>query len=313
MHKLRVGILRGGVNNHYEASLETGSLALANLDKQKYQPIDLFLDREGNLHHRGVPISFADLSSLVDVVFNALHGSLGEDGKITGVLNRLNIPIIASPPLTSAVFSNKKLAKEFFERHGIKTPKFIALSREEFKTGNRDVFVREVTYRMSPPWVIKPISGELGEHVVTVRDRHELLITLARMFQIYDTVLIEEEVKGKEYSVGVIESFRSEPHYQALAIECIRTPEGKSLCVSRMSPEDRAEIKRITDAIFGNNRGYHYGIVDIIMTRQGALVLEVNDQPRLSSEAPFGRSLEESGISWGEFFDHQIALALGNK
>ena len=83
---IKVGVIRGGISSEYEVSLKTGSNVLSHLrsDKlnHKYKAIDILIDKEGTWHISGKPVSISDVFHSVDVIFNALHGDFGEDGKV---------------------------------------------------------------------------------------------------------------------------------------------------------------------------------------------------------------------------------------
>ena len=82
---IRVGVIRGGISSEYEVSLNTGANVLSHLRSdimnEKYKPIDILIDRDGTWHMQGRPVTLDHISNSVDVIFNALHGDFGEDGK----------------------------------------------------------------------------------------------------------------------------------------------------------------------------------------------------------------------------------------
>src|SRR3989338_8855285 len=115
MYKLRVGVIRGGPSREYEVSLDSGASVLSSLREhfeQDYQSRDVFIDRQGNWHIDGIPISPNDISTKADVVFNALHGTYGEDGKVQAFFESHGIPFTGSGSLGSAVGMNKILSKK---------------------------------------------------------------------------------------------------------------------------------------------------------------------------------------------------------
>src|SRR6185312_15965037 len=81
-----VGILRGGPTQEYDASLKSGASVFANLDTSRYEPRDIFIDRQGTWHVHGVARLPADALSGVDVAFNIVHGQYGEDGTLQRIL-----------------------------------------------------------------------------------------------------------------------------------------------------------------------------------------------------------------------------------
>ena len=79
MARTIVGVLRGGTSSEYDLSLKTGAAMLAALPEERYDTRDIFIDKRGIWHLRGMPVSSARALQQVDVVLNALHGGMGED------------------------------------------------------------------------------------------------------------------------------------------------------------------------------------------------------------------------------------------
>jgi D-alanine-D-alanine ligase-like ATP-grasp enzyme len=96
--------------------------------KDKYKVFDMLLDKEGILHINGLPINVEEYTFKVDVVFNALHGDFGADGKLQQILEHWNIPYTGSGIFPSAMSSNRKLAKYKFHSLGLNTPPYIIVS-----------------------------------------------------------------------------------------------------------------------------------------------------------------------------------------
>src|SRR5258708_6070226 len=100
MHRTKVGVLRGGVSSEYEVSLSTGAAVLKNLP-DKYEPVDILIDKGGVWHYAGLPYAPEKILPHVDVIFNALHGYYGEDGKVQQFLDAHSMPYTGSGALGS--------------------------------------------------------------------------------------------------------------------------------------------------------------------------------------------------------------------
>ncbi|MCX6718945.1 MAG: hypothetical protein NTZ38_01030 [Candidatus Taylorbacteria bacterium] len=136
MHRKRIGVVSGGPSNEYEVSLATGKNVIAALKKHhadRYSVHDIFVDKTGNWHKDGAPLSLSDASNQFDVIFNALHGAYGEDGKIQQLLEMHQIPFTGSGSVGSAVAMNKMLAKKTFAFLGIKIPHSKIISEDDAK------------------------------------------------------------------------------------------------------------------------------------------------------------------------------------
>src|SRR3989344_1849272 len=95
MGRTTVGVLRGGPSSEYDVSLKTGAAVLKNLPRH-YRGVDILIDKNGYLHMNGLPVWPEKISRKVDVVFNALHGYYGEDGKIQKLLELFSVPYTGS-------------------------------------------------------------------------------------------------------------------------------------------------------------------------------------------------------------------------
>src|SRR5277367_6763879 len=92
MTRTIVGVLRGGTSSEYELSLKTGATMLAALPEEHYDTRDIFIDKRGIWHLRGMPVAPHRALQQVDVVLNGLHGGMGEDGTVQRFLDKTGIP-----------------------------------------------------------------------------------------------------------------------------------------------------------------------------------------------------------------------------
>lgn len=183
LRKKRIGVLMGGNSSEREISLLTGKAIVQALRAEHFQitPIDVSKDVVAKLtQHR------------IGVAFLALHGLLGEDGSIQGLLEVLQIPYTGSGVLASALAMNKIKSKEIFCAHNISTPGWRAFSRGE-KCAVKTF-----------PVVVKPANQGSAVGVSIVENRRSLAITMRAAFQYDVEVLVEEYIKGTELTVGVL-------------------------------------------------------------------------------------------------------------
>ncbi|MEK7641363.1 MAG: D-alanine--D-alanine ligase [Patescibacteria group bacterium] len=326
-HLIRVGVLRGGPSSEYDVSLNSGGNVLAALRKHfehAYRPKDVFIDRQGNWHIDGLVVDPADLHSKIDVAFNALHGSYGEDGKVQAILAAHGIPFTGSDALGSAVGMNKILSKKAFASHGIKSPYWKEISSDEVRQDS-DRVARELFASFILPAVIKPVSSGSSVGVSVVRSFAELTPALVSAAEHGDVILVEEFIPGIEATCGVIEGFRGHGLYVLPPVE-IRPHsgffdyeakyQGKS---HEIVPATFAEsIKKSLEELAGKVHHAlglrHYSRSDfIIHPRRGIYVLEVNTLPGLTNESLMPKSLRAVGSDTHELIDHLIKLAMKHK
>ncbi len=320
MTRTSVGILRGGTSSEYSLSLKTGATMLSALPEEKYDVRDILIDRSGIWHMRGIPTDPARVLSQIDVVLNALHGGIGEDGTVQRVLERFGIPYAGSRPFPSAVSLNKIRARELFQKAGITIPRGVAFTLEN-EMDTREM-ADAVFRQFSPPYLVKPPSEGAGSGIVYVATIIELPDAIGDILDAYGAALIEEYLLGDEVTVGIVEDFRGEELY-ALPPAHIEIPEGythltldhhegghiRHITPSRFSHSEKGALEAIARAAHKALRLSHFSRADIIVTRRGPNLLEVNAIPGLYQGAAFPPMLESVGSSTREFLEHAIALA----
>lgn len=327
MHKLRIGVLRGGPSNEYEVSLNSGAAVLASLRENfvdTYHPRDIFIDRQGNWHIDGIPFKNEDISTKVDVIFNALHGTYGEDGKVQHFLESHGVPFTGSGSLSSAVGMNKILSKKVFADHGIKSPSWKEVSSDLVRKDAESV-AKELFTTFILPAVVKPNSSGSSVGVSIVRSFAELIPALHVAAEHDDVVLIEEFIPGIEATCGVIEDFRGHELYALPPVE-IRPltaffdyaakyqSKSEKIVPATFTESIKKSLEELASKIHRALGLRHYSRTDfIIHPRRGIYVLEVNTLPGLTGESLVPKSLHAVGAHDHEFYDHLIGLALKRK
>jgi D-alanine-D-alanine ligase len=322
MHRIRVAVLRGGPSNEYEVSLKTGATVIKHLSPEKYNVKDILIDRNGIWHMHGIPVTPNDVISSSDVIFNALHGNFGEDGKVQHILEMHNIPFTGSGSFASAVGMNKQMAKDIFKKEKIKTPesKLIESLHELSQK------VHEIHRSFPYPVVIKPMTGGSSVGVTVARNAGELGDAIAKAWHHSDKIMVEEYIMGKEATCGVIDDFRNHEHYALPPIE-IRPHkgrffdyeakyEGKSdeIVPGNFSYEEKKEIERLAILAHRALGLRHYSRSDfIIHPKRGIFILETNSLPGLTEESLIPKALHAVGAPISHFLDHLIHLAIHHK
>lgn len=230
-------VLAGGLSTERDVSFKTGSMVEKALKENGHRVIllDVFMgysDREENLEGifertdeisikvDNIPETAPDLAKvkasrkdqsdcffgpnvirlcrMADIVFMALHGENGENGKLQAAFDLFGIRYTGSDYLSSAIAMNKDIAKQFFTANGIPTPMGITMDRE-----NREDDFSKLDLCL--PCVVKPCCGGSSIGVTIVRSEKEFQQALDEAFRWENELVIEEYVEGREFSVGVME------------------------------------------------------------------------------------------------------------
>ncbi|MCX6702162.1 MAG: hypothetical protein NTX96_03155 [Candidatus Zambryskibacteria bacterium] len=266
---LHIGVLRGGPSSEYDVSLKTGANVLKHLS-DTHRPIDIFISRDGKWHINGLERSPERILKNVDVVFNALHGSYGEDGQVQEVLNHLGVPYTGSGKMESAIAMNKWMTKERAILAGIRTPVAMLVRQTDSLTDK----AKEIFNSMSGPMIVKPTCGGSSLGLYKANSFNELLSALETVLSEHGSAVVEEYIIGKEGTCGVIDDFRGQKTYSLPPVEII-PPTGKlfdydskyngkskEICPGNFSEKEKKEIERATQLIHNKLGLSHYSRSD---------------------------------------------------
>jgi D-alanine-D-alanine ligase len=190
----RVAVVMGGLSAEREVSLNTGAGVLAALRERAWDAVAIDW-RPGT-----------SLARLLEdagpaVVWNALHGTWGEDGAVQGLCSCLQLPCTGSGVLASALAMDKVMSKRIFESNGVPTPRWRVLPHAPSEASADD----EAALATWPlPFVIKPANegSSVGVSIVETRDQLAPALALARQF--HGPVIVEDYIAGTEVFVGIL-------------------------------------------------------------------------------------------------------------
>jgi D-alanine-D-alanine ligase len=229
---MKIVILAGGTSTERDVSLVTGSMIYKALKKKGHELVllDVYLGYEGDtgnifgidkdwsenfgtiseinpdisavkaLRHDNPECAIGpnviNICSQADIVFLALHGQNGEDGKIQAMFDLLDIKYTGTDYLSSALAMDKAISKELFNKYNIPTPKGITISKDEKKLID--------TWGIYP-CIAKVNCGGSSVGVYLANNREELEEALAKAFTFENRVIVEQYIDGREFSVGVMD------------------------------------------------------------------------------------------------------------
>jgi D-alanine-D-alanine ligase len=188
--KRKIAVMMGGLSREREISLKTGKAILKALSEKGYPviPFDVGSDVAEKL-----------VREKIECAFLALHGRFGEDGTIQGMLELMRIPYTGSGVLASALGMHKIISKKLFLCEKIPTPRFEVFQRKEIKKD-----LSKLAF-LSLPVVVKPAREGSTIGVSVVQREEELGPALKKAAEYDEEILVEEFMKGKEITVGILE------------------------------------------------------------------------------------------------------------
>jgi len=188
----RVAVVMGGLSAEREVSLHTGAGVLAALRERGWDAVEIDW-RPGT----SLPRLLDDAGA--QVVWNALHGTWGEDGAVQGLCSCMQLPCTGSGVLASALAMDKILSKRIFESHGVPTPRWRVLPHAD---GGPEADEGLAAWPL--PFVIKPANEGSSVGVSIVETRDDIAPALATARQFHGPVLVEDYIAGTEVFVGIL-------------------------------------------------------------------------------------------------------------
>ena len=295
---LRVGVLLGGLSSERDVSLGSGAGVLAALESLGYDCVAIDW-KEG--------LNLAELVSVsgVGVIWNALHGTYGEDGAVQGLLTCLGIPCTGAGITASALAMDKQIAKQIFEHHNVPTPRWtIAQTAAEASS-------------LGFPCVVKPNADGSSVGVTIVRTEAELPEAFARATQSASSVLVEEFIEGFELTVGII----GDKILGSLEIRAAvgfydyqakyKRGDTQYLCPPELPTEIVAAAEAAALESYRCLQINSYGRSDLRINARGQpFVLEVNSLPGMTKTSLLPKIAAAAGIDYPTLCEQILALAL---
>jgi D-alanine-D-alanine ligase len=347
--KTRVGIIFGGKSGEHEVSLQSARSIHEALDKTRYAPVLLGVDKQG-VWHLGADASFILNASNprlialdarapavipqedpagpvltlrdretglvrghVDVFFPIIHGTFGEDGSLQGLLRLLDVPYVGAGVLGSAVGMDKDVMKRLLRDAGIPVARFVTLRSAE---GDLPGAVRH----LGLPLFVKPANLGSSVGISRVTRLEDLPAAVQRALRYDHKVVVEEAVVGREIEVAVLGNDRPAPsicgeivpQHDFYSYEAKYIDEAGAL-LRIPAPLDAPTSDRIRALAV---RAYQVlecegmGRVDFFLRPDGeALVNEINTLPGFTRVSMYPKLWEATGIAYPALLDRLIELA----
>lgn len=287
----KIGVIMGGVSSERGISIKSATAVLNALRSLDLDAVGLSIDSDDHFQ-----VKRQIISAKIDCAFVLLHGYFGEDGQIQQILESLAIPFTGSGSFSSAMSMDKFASKEKFSKMGIRVPQAELIN-------NIDQ-VKKI--QINPPWVVKPCKNgsSYGLSIVNTEEELNQAFLMAKQFD--EQVLIEEYIRGKELTVGVL-------HQQALPIVEIITASSffdfkakyeKGLTkyiVPAVIPEDLAQEIKNTGLKAHMSLGCSgFSRTDIILKDKDIYVLELNSIPGMTDTSLLPKAAKSQGIEFSD-------------
>jgi D-alanine-D-alanine ligase len=322
--KRKIALVTGGFTGESVISLKSAAVVARTIDTEKYD-IYKILIYPGDWYHETskgdkIPVDLNDFSISLngqkvkfDGVFNILHGSPGEDGKLAGYFDMLKIPYTTCDALTSAITMNKGYTKAIVRD----IPElFVAKSMQLF--GKHPSHKEQLLKELRIPLFVKPNNGGSSIGMSKVKEPNELQEALDKAFAEDSQVLVEEFVSGREFSIGVYhakgkttvlpateivsskEFFDFEAKYSAGVAEEI-TP-------GRMNEEEVARVNRIIEKVYQKLNCKGAVRIDYFLEHETSkfFFIEINTVPGQTETSLISQQVRAIGMETRDFYTELI-------
>jgi D-alanine-D-alanine ligase len=299
IHK-RIAVLMGGLSAEREVSLGTGAGVLAAL-------LERGRDAVGVDWKEGTSLPALLAESGAGVVWNALHGTYGEDGAVQGLCACMGLACTGSGLLASALAMDKVASKRIFESHGVPTPRWRLLAASEGAGALADFGL---------PMVIKPANEGSSVGVSVVEDLAQLPEAIALARRYHGPVLVEEYIAGTEVFVGILDGqvlgsveVRPATKFYDYDAKYKRT-DTKYLLPPELPADVLARCERhALDAYNALGCSGHSRPDARIDAAGNVFVLEVNTLPGMTKTSLLPKIAAKAGMSYAELCERILASA----
>ena len=251
-----------------------------------------------------------ELCAGADVVFLALHGACGEDGRIQAALDLMGIPYTGSGYLGSAIAMDKDLTKRLVAPHGVVTPRWETVRYTE-------VDIPTLTARLELPCVVKPVDSGSSIGVSIVHDRESLEKALREGLALGGHSVIEQYISGREIQVGILED-RALPSIEIIPKVGFYDYENKyqpgaaeEICPAPIPEEWEEKLGQAALTVFRTLGLAVYSRADFIVTEDGTpWFLEINTLPGMTPTSLMPQEAAAAGIGYGELCERIMEASL---
>ena len=319
-----IAIIMGGYSSEYKISLISGNVVHQFLDKTKYNGFRIHIFKEKWVYidenDAEFPIDKNDFSTTVngtkitfDCVFNAIHGTPGEDGLIQAYFELIGMPQSSCDYYQAALTFNKRDLLSVLKPYGIKTATSYYLNKGE------QIDTADIVKTVGLPCFVKPNKSGSSFVISKLKTENELPIAIEVAYQEDNEIIIESFLDGIEVSVGVInykgevivlpiteivsenDFFDYEAKYQGKSQEI--TP-------ARISKEMTQKVSEVAKRAYEVLKMKGFSRSEFIFVDGEPFMLEMNTIPGLTAESLIPQQAKAAGISLEDLFSNAIELAL---
>jgi len=350
-NKIRIGILFGGKSAEHEVSLQSARNVIEAMDESKYDIVLIGIEKSGRWQLNNVAdylinpddpktielvhtndevtlipgerekqfynIDKNEYMQPLDVVFPILHGPMGEDGTVQGLLRLVDVPFVGAGVLGSAVGMDKDVTKRLLMDAGLPIANFISISSTNWK----NIDLTEIGDRLGYPCFVKPANMGSSVGISKVKSVNELKSAIEFALQFDSKILIEEYIKGREIECSVLGNYEPEasipgeilPQHEYYSYDAKYIDnEGAVLDIpAKLTDEVVENIQQLAIQTYRVLCCEGMARVDFFLIDDHKLVInEINTIPGFTKISMYPKLWEASGLSYTKLINSLISLAI---
>ncbi len=314
-----IAIVCGGYSGEYAISISSAQVVANNLDKSRYRSFLVVITRDRwyyenpdgeklEINRQDFSLALSDGSKVIfDGIFNAIHGTPGEDGKLLGYFDMLNLPYTSCSADVSALTFNKFLCNKFIDAYGINLAKSMSFIQGE------TIDQEEVIKLLGLPLFVKPACSGSSVGISKVKTAEALSAAIDMAYKEDQRIIIEEFLDGREMACGVImkkdellvfplteiiskkEFFDYEAKYTKGMADEITPPQN-------LDPRAEIDIKALSAFLYKQLNCKGFIRVDFMLTDRGIYFIEINTVPGISDASILPQQARAMGMEIEELF-----------
>lgn len=307
----------GGYSSEYNISIKSGEVVYKTLsieqDLNLYKIIikkDEWYHEDKNLKKYKIKkdtfqIIKNDKLITIDLVFNTIHGIPGENGEIQSYLEKIGIKQTSSNSYESKITFDKNICKQKVKKIGYSTPKSIMINK------NDKYDTKEMLSKLTLPLFIKPNAGGSSFGISRVDDEKNIINAINFCFKEDKNALIEEEINGREISVGMLK-YKNEiislppteiiSHNSFFDYDAKYNGESDEITPANITKEEEEEVRKISLNIYKKLNLKGFSRCDFILRDKIFYFLEINTNPGLTEESILPQQAKAANISLLDLF-----------
>jgi len=318
--KKNIAIIMGGYSNEYAISIESGNEVYDALDKNRFNCFKVLLlknkwvyinenNQEENINKDSFTFKLNNKLIEFDCVFNAIHGSPGEDGEIQDYFSKLKIPLTGSGYFQSKITYDKIKCLDYLKKYDIKSADSISLSL------NDKIDINKIISKVGLPCFVKASKSGSSYGITKVYKAEEFDNAIKIAFKVGSNILIESFLDGIEVSVGVI-NYNNKiiclpiteiiSHNDFFDYEAKYNGKSSEITPARISDEMKSKVTKESLKIYKILGLKGISRSEFIFKNDIPYLLEVNTVPGLTKESILPQQLKSAGISLADLYENTI-------